>query len=493
MAQEIELKLVVTDAAADKVGDLVAATLFPDVTGSTATLHATYFDTPDQRLRKYGASLRIRRKADERIQTIKIDSAKGAGLFSRPEWERAVDDDTPILDDTTPLALLPGPPLEGVGPVFTVAVERTTWRVRDDVADIEIVLDRGSVTAGDRSSPVCEIELELKQGDPAALFALARQIGGLIPVRLGVLTKSERGYALSDASARAFKAEPVRLDAAMTPAAALQAIIGGCLRHYRLNETILLETRAPEALHQARVALRRLRSALKIFKSVVGKEDAARLQAEVRPLARILGTARDVDVLSDAVTSKIGRGPVHTQIEHLRDTAYEAVDAALGSPRTMQLMLDLVAWSATGPWIDATATATARAMPVSEFAAMSLRKRRKQLKIGHASLEDLDTNARHRLRKSAKTLRYAAEFFAGLFEKDGQKRRRAGFVRTLEKLQDRLGILNDRSTAPMLLRDHGLLELDGAAALIDRHGVDKLVHRAGKAHRRLLDRKRFWE
>jgi CHAD domain-containing protein len=115
------------------------------------------------------------------------------------------------------------------------------------------------------------------------------------------------------------------------------------------------------------------------------------------------------------------------------------------------------------------------------------------LKIGHASLEDLDTNARHRLRKSAKTLRYAAEFFAGLVEKDGQKRRRAGFVRTLEKLQDRLGILNDRSTAPMLLRGHGLLELDGAAALIDRHGVDRLVHRAGKAHRRLLDRKRFWD
>jgi hypothetical protein len=45
----------------------------------------------------------------------------------------------------------------------------------------------------------------------------------------------------------------------------------------------------------------------------------------------------------------------------------------------------------------------------------------------------------------------------------------------------------------MLLRDHGLLELDGAAALIDRHGVDKLVHRAGKAHRRLLERKRFWD
>ena len=84
MAQEIELKLVVTDAAADKVADLVAGTLFPDVTGRTATLHATYFDTPDQRLRKHGASLRIRRKADERIQTIKTDSANGAGLFSRP-------------------------------------------------------------------------------------------------------------------------------------------------------------------------------------------------------------------------------------------------------------------------------------------------------------------------------------------------------------------------------------------------------------------------
>ena len=62
------------------------------------------------------------------------------------------------------------------------------------------MLDCGEVVAGERRSPVCEIELELKSGDPAALFAFARRIDAVVPIRLGVLSKAERGYGLADAA-----------------------------------------------------------------------------------------------------------------------------------------------------------------------------------------------------------------------------------------------------------------------------------------------------
>ena len=82
-------------------------------------------------------------------------------------------------------------------PLFEVHVERRTWNVHQDNSTNEVVVDRGQVVANDRSSSICEMELELKDGNADALFPLARQINAVVPLCLGVLTKSERGYQLS--------------------------------------------------------------------------------------------------------------------------------------------------------------------------------------------------------------------------------------------------------------------------------------------------------
>src|SRR3546814_19223481 len=76
------------------------------------------------------------------LQTIKADGASAAGLFVRSEWERPVSNDTPVLDDTTPIRAVLGDAADAITPVFEVRIERRTWIISEGGATIELVLDR---------------------------------------------------------------------------------------------------------------------------------------------------------------------------------------------------------------------------------------------------------------------------------------------------------------------------------------------------------------
>lgn len=479
MADEIELKLELSQNAADAfaASGLVAGE--PEV----AKLNAIYFDTPDHDLSRVGVVLRIRRSGRKRVQTIKASGGGTAGLFVRPEWERVVRNDIPVIEGEGPAALV-GDAAGRLGPVFTVAVERRRWVVAAHGASIELVLDRGAVIAGERRAPVCEIELELLSGEASALFALARDIDAVVPVRLGVQTKAERGFALTGPAPSAVKSAPADFGRDAALAEAVREIVGAGVRQFRRNEALLAAARDPAALRQARVAIRRLRSALSIFKPVTGRGTAA-LGRELRWLAGSLGEARDLDVL----LARAGAGELQERIAAARDAAYARVEAALAAPRARALMLDLAEWAALGDWAQgAVATGSAR-----EFAMRALaRLRRKVKKAGH-SLAEASDEERHELRKRAKKLRYAAEFFAPLFGGKVERRRHEHFVSALETLQDALGALNDLAAAPATLARAGIAAVEGAEALVRTRGKSKLIAKADKAFDALLDAKRFWK
>lgn len=472
MQPEIELKLELSVQAAEIFAQWPP---LQALDGDTATLHATYFDTPDRQLARQGVSLRIRRSGRRRIQTVKANGRGGAGLFARDEWERAVRGSTPVLDDGNPVAALLGDAKADIVPAFEVVVERRTWLVPQDGALIELVLDRGVVRAGEREESICEIELELKSGEPAALFALARRIDADVPVRTGVLSKSERGYRLARALPAAHKADLVRLDPDMAIGDALGQIVALCLRHYRLNEALLLESYVPAALHQARVAIRRLRTALSLFRPVLRAEEVARFQGELRWLAHMLGEARDLDVLS--VDDAAG----HAVLEAARAEAHARVLQWLGSARVRMLMLDLTQWLADGAGLSDDA-----AKPVTPFAVERLRKRRKRIAKGGKHMKRLSDEARHVIRKDAKKLRYSAEYFGSLFSAKAARRRYKRFIVRLEAMQDRLGKLNDLVTAPATLAGIGL------TAEADMADKPKLLSAAAKAHGQLVEARRFW-
>jgi inorganic triphosphatase YgiF len=483
--QEVELKLELSEAAADAVQ---ASGLLPGLPTITP-LHAVYYDTPKLALRNAGLSLRIRRTGDLAIQTIKAAGPGTAGLFARSEWEQPVEGEAPELDETNPITMLLGEKTRKLVPSFEVLVERRAWMIRQDDAEIELILDRGRVIAGERDSPVCEIELELRSGAAAALFAAGRELEAATPVRIGVLTKSERGYLLREPEPRAYKAEPVHLAGDATAAQALQAIAQSCLRQFRLNEDLLARTRAAEPLHQARVAIRRLRSAFSIYRPLISVDPrSGELAGELRWLAAQLGEARDLDVL----LGRLEASELHDRVQAERAAAYDHLAQLLDTRRVRRLMLEVLAWLHGGEWLRAEATEPLRHQDARAFAAAALDRLRRKMKKAGPALAGPDDEVRHDVRKDAKKLRYAAEFFDTLFDDKAEKRRRKRFQAALQDLQEQLGTLNDMATAPGLLDRLDAAGHPQAQSLEAGEEKDALIRAAVAAHARLVEAKPFW-
>src|SRR5262249_7133990 len=158
---------------------------------------------------------------EKRLQTLKVSHGS---LLERGEWERPISADRPDLESLhdTPLPRLGK--IEALSPIVETDVERTAWTVRRDGAVLEVALDQGMVRANGRAAPISEVEVELKQGSPAALFDLARAIDAVAPIRLAVRSKAETGFGLLDAAPRQVtKAAPHPLPRGLTLAQGLRA------------------------------------------------------------------------------------------------------------------------------------------------------------------------------------------------------------------------------------------------------------------------------
>jgi len=481
VSQEIELKL---EIAQEHIEVLIASGILGEQRSQTA-LHAIYFDTAERELLRHGHTLRIRTAGGKAVQTVK-SGGTAAGLFSRGEWELPVAGRRPVSDSRTPVSDLLAQGLDRLRPVFEVPDSRRGFRLRDGASEIDIAIDEGEARAQGRIAPFCEIELELIAGPSAALFALAHRIDAVAPVRIGVLSKAERGYRLLQALPASVKAEKVPLHDEMDPPSAFAAIAADCIRQYRLNEAILLEHYAPEAVHQARIGIRRLRSAMVLFNGMLAGTEREKLNDRLRDLAACLGEARDLDVLTEAAQAD----PMRERLTHARDAAHAAMNRKLKARATRMLLLDISEYVAAGAWRHAPATVAARDIALREFAAEALDKRRRKVARHGKHLSELDIEARHRLRKDAKKLRYAAEFLAPLF---GAKAKRKAFFKALEALQDDLGALNDRATAEMRLAALGLAGTPEAEAFLANWQSDSLLGSAARGRHAMLDAKPFWK
>jgi CHAD domain-containing protein len=257
---------------------------------------------------------------------------------------------------------------------------------------------------------------------------------------------------------------------------------------FRLNEALSLATADPVALHQARVALRRLRSALSLNKALLADSRFPGLCVDLRWLAARLGKARDLDVL----IARAGDNFLREQLCKARAGAYRNAGRALRSVRARTLMIDLAAWIAIGDWRAAPETRAMRDLSARCFAVMVLDRQFRRLRTGGRNLANLDDRARHEVRKTAKKLHYAAGFYASLFDGKRERRRHKRFVAAVQALLDQLGALNDLATVPGLLAALDLVEQPQAAMLLGAEAKPGLLAAAAVACEALLDRKRFW-
>ena len=481
--QEIELKF--TCAPADLGAVLAAAPAGDD---ATAELISVYFDTPDLALKKAGASLRVRESGGRRVQTLK----RGDGL-AREEHEAAIEG----LAPDPKLGPLPKLVPDGAAlkPAFNVRVLRRQRRVRHEGAEIEIALDQGEVAGGRRRSPICEVELELKHGDPAALFSLARDLARAAPLYMSFDTKAARGQALvSGEAGEPRHSREVRLSGRETVADAFSAVARAGLAQITSNAALLRERPSPEAVHQMRVGARRLRSALTIFEDALKDAEFARLKEELRWLSRAGDRIRNLDVYAESLgddapeASGSGLASLHKALQTARSRARQEVVAAVASERFRGLMLDVTAWVDTGEW----RRGELACQPIGPFAAEALQRRRKTVLKRARHIGRADDAQLHKLRIAAKKLRYAGDAFASLYA----KRRVKAFTGCLKRLQTELGDLNDMATAGPLIESLPLAP-DAARLAGEQLGQRRAkrktrVRRAAKALDKLAAAEPFW-
>jgi CHAD domain-containing protein len=249
----------------------------------------------------------------------------------------------------------------------------------------------------------------------------------------------------------AVKAAPVALAPDTTGQAGFQAIGRACLRQLVANQPVMLGG-DPEGLHQMRVALRRLRSAISLFGDMLVDARTQEMKIQFKWISGELGPARDLDVFLERVaksTEEESNGPIAAMlVEDLRQWRAEAfarARTAVGSARFRGLVADTAAWIEFGGWTQSTGdrASALRDKPIAAMAADELGRRWRKLLRRGARLDGLDPQHQHELRIRAKKLRYASEFFADAFPGKKVKRRREHLLTRLEKLQDALGELND--------------------------------------------------
>jgi inorganic triphosphatase YgiF len=509
IATEVELKLAVLATDLPKMRQALHE-MAPRSDCSRSSLTTTYYDTADRRLNGLGLSLRVRETNGRFLQTVKDDGRGEPSLLARGEWEDEIAGAAPDLHAPHSGSKLP----EGIGgelePLFVTAVERERIPVKGAASCIEAAIDEGEIRKiGDGvAEAISEIEIELKEGEPEALFDTALRLLRLAPLHLETRSKSERGYAAVVGKAAA--AEPVRaaavaLDPAISVDGALQKIGGACLAHLLRNQPAVLAG-DPEGVHQMRIAARRMRAIISNLKKRLPAAERRWVSGELDKLDDALGPARNLDVVAESLLPPARRALPHepaldeltSAIERARQAAHARVGELIRSPAFTESALRLLRWFEARGWRqgEVGARSDPLSQPIGKLAPRLLDRRLRRAWKRAEGFDRSTAKERHRLRVALKELRYTVELLANLF---GPQHVR-NFTKPLKALQDDLGYANDVRVAREILG--GLSQLEAKKERIARAGVRLLAwheqavrkagQRVGKHLHRLNRTAPFW-
>lgn len=416
----------------------------------------TWYDTPEGVLAAGGLSLcerRIGRETRWRLERLRGGPGHPwpAGAPPPVVAEAPQPSDLPDL----PAPLLPVAAFSGALQGFPLASGATA---------LQVSLLQGALRAVPGERPACRLLLD---GPPEQLEPLARALAAAVGLQVPAEALAAQGQALAGRQLPAPAHGAPQLPAGI-PVADAFALVAGHLAIVLLHVgPLALVGETPEPVHQMRVALRRLRSAISLFRRAVGGPDLAAADAELRALAQVLGPARDWDVFTAGTGRAVGEcftderavRRLLAAAERQRRAAYTALAAFLQSPAFRLLGLRLACLIALRPWEQAgppdddakAKQAAMRDLPLAEFAARMLDHRLKRLLESGHDLADLPPAELHKVRIQAKRLRYAAEFFTPLFPRKETRQ----FIRRVERLQEQLGLVNDSRVADALMAQFG--------------------------------------
>jgi triphosphatase len=430
-------------------------------------LRARYFDTPDGALAAFRIVLRLRKEGGGWVQTAK---APTDNPLERLEHNielppsRPSDLPEPVIarHEGTAVGALIAKALQKAGhnparvelvPLYATDVWRTTREMRTGDALVELAFDVGQVKSDARSHPLCELELELKHGSPASMIELAGRWCARYALWLDTVSKAERGARLArgEAYGAPVKSESPQLDRRANGPELFRAVLNNCLRQILPNASeVAAGSSDAEHIHQLRVGIRRLRTALREMAELApSPPDPAWDQALVEAF-RDLGARRDLMLLQETVQPQIeaaGGPPIRLAQAAAPPIEAAAVVRAAGFQR---VMMHLIAASlADGGARQAAAEAPPPASP-RKILRERLAKLHQQVVRDGKRFESLEPAEQHRVRKRLKRLRYLGEFAAGLFDRRAARR----YLERLEPVQDALGAHNDAAVAIAACREN---------------------------------------
>ncbi len=512
---EIELKLSLPANLAKHIWDVPPLAGLLNAGPESTRLYSAYYDTPSLDLQRRGVALRLRRQRRRWVQTLKTAGIPGGALQQRVELEIPVARGAPDLEWVSNIDL---PEIaEGtvsfaaLDVVFTTQFKRSAAIVEPVPGTrIEVCVDEGVVTAGRKSEPICELELELKEGGIAPLFDLAAQLGTHPGIRIEPVSKAQRGYRLASCERPApVKAGKVKLSSDEDIDQLFDRLAFACTAQLQENESGLLHSRDIEYLHQARVALRRLRSVFSVFSGAVPRKHFHEQLLWLRETGRILGQARNWDVFVTEFLPSAGaalktdpatRSVIRAAGRLRGDARRRARDAVSNTAYTVG-MLRLTQKLLEQGWI------SERTDEQHRVASLRARKlARKVLGRGHRKLveeaEQLhhhDYHDVHQLRIRIKKLRYATELLAPLFRCSATRRKsKRKYLSRLGAMQQVLGKHNDMVNAGRLLEQlAGNKETDRQTIIAYLRGYADALSRASLADfdtawQRFVKTKPFW-
>jgi inorganic triphosphatase YgiF len=503
--QELELKVELSKPDVDRLAGEVAAGDLCIGPAATKELRTVYFDTPQHGLHAAGVSLRLRHQDGGWEQTVKVDQHVESGVSNPIELQTFVEEERPdigkISDKKVRRAVQKALSDASLHPIFETVVQRTTRSIKIKDSEIELAIDDGEVRAGEERQDLREAEFELKAGSAEGLLLAAEKLLVGHELKLSSRSKAERGYRLAlgkkDDSIDPEKARPAPISRKDTCRKALSSILHSAVRQVLVNHRAVLQSNDPEAAHQLRIGLRRLRSALRALRPLVDRASLRAFEHSARDIGRSVGILRDADVLilevhatvEAVATDKTGFAELHEALLRNRQAKRDEVRRVLSGPQWSKLQLYLALWPRMLNEIDGLDK------PISKQARKILAKAwKKPAKLGR-HLDCLGVAQRHEMRKALKKLRYQAEFMTPLFDQREAKQ----FIRRLEVLQKVFGYINDVRMTPRLVeiqqeRQAGSDAARAASYAAGHHDAEAAYvwSRASKAWRRLERSPRFW-
>lgn len=455
-AREVELKLHVPPGDLARVVTLPAMASIATGAPTSLRLRTVYYDTPDLKLAADGVALRVRRQDRHHVQALKTITGESAGdtagIAVRREWEwplAGAEPDLSRLDADGAGNLIPEDVRGALVPVFSTDFQRTILLVRPDPhTTVEIAVDDGEVRAGSRTERISEVELELKGGRVGRLFDLALSLQRFVPARVGTENKADVGYRLvTGREPGPVMPPPLALSPVTSAAESFRHIVRHGLKHLLSNEACVLAGGNPVGLHQIRIALRRLRLILRLFRGTIADGHVAELRDELTWVSRRLRAARRWDVTRALVPADYAGLAV--RVEQARRPAVEDAAATLRGNRSSRLVLTLGAWLEDGRWRERAGTAGRARLdgPMADLAGPWLAGSFARARRGGAVIAAADDEARQTIRRRVRRHGYSVAFFRGLYPPAAVR----AHLAALEPLLRALDSLDDRATAVRLL------------------------------------------